>query len=168
MHIFTENLAVEVCIYYKTLALEFGKVPKIFTLVKDDGHQYLFFVEDLKMGRKEESDFLTFIVNEEDAVCYARGGLFVQKSEQQTIEVYITDRHDPQAIWCEAKLTRDEEGKPVAVSDFHKQLVPKDKVLYGWFFNKLEISEEHKIKYRATWDAIKPRILNREMHHSAG
>ena len=163
MNIFTENLGVEICIYYRTLALEHGKIPKIFTLVKEDGHQFLFFVDDLQMGRGEESDFLAFIVKEENAVCYARGGLFVQENEQQTIEVYISDRHDPQGIWCEAKLTRDRDGRPAALSDFHKQLGPREKILYGRFFNHSELSEEIVIKYRALWEAMKPRILNRQM-----
>jgi hypothetical protein len=115
------------------------------------------------MGREDESDFLTFIVKEEDAVSYARGGLFVQENEQQTIEVYITDRHDPQGIWCEAKLTRNQDGKPAALSDFHKQLGPKDKILYSWLFNHSELPEERTILYRTTWEAMKPRILNRQM-----
>jgi len=163
MNIFTENLSVEICIYYRTLALANGKIPKVFTLVKADGHQFLFFVDDLQMGREEESDFLAFIVKEEDAVCYARGGLFVQENEQQTIEVYVTDRYDAQAVWCEAKLTRDQDGKPVALSDFQKQLGPKDKIFYGWLFNQSELAADRAIKYRATWEAMKPRILNRQM-----
>jgi hypothetical protein len=163
MNIFTENLGVEICIYYRTLALEYGKIPKVFTLVKEDGRQFLFFVDDLQMEREEESDFLTFIVKEEDAVCYARGGLFVQENEQQTIEVYISDRHDPQGIWCEAKLTRDRDGRPAALSDFHKQLGPRGKILYSWLFNQSELSEERAIACKTTWEAIKPRILNRQM-----
>jgi hypothetical protein len=163
MNIFTENLGVEICIYYRTLALEYGKIPKVFTLVKEDGHQFLFFVDDLQMEREEESDFLTFIIKEENAVCYARGGLFVQENEQQTIEVYISDRHDPQGIWCEAKLTRDRDGRPAALSDFHKQLGPREKILYSWLFNQSELSEERAIAYKTTWEAIKPRILNRQM-----
>ena len=163
MNIFTENLGIELPIYYKTLALEHGKIPKVFTMVKDDGSQFLFFVDDLGMERKEESDFLTFIVKEENAVCYARGGLFVQENEQQTIEVYITDRHDPQGIWCEAKLTRDRDGRPVALSEFHKQLGPRDKILYGWLFNHSELPADIEIKYRANWVAMKSRILNRKM-----
>ena len=163
MNIFTENLGVEICIYYRTLALEHGKIPKVFTLVKEDGHQFLFFVDDLQMEREEESDFLTFIVKEENAVCYARGGLFVQENEQQTIEVYISDRHDPQGIWCEAKLTRDRDGRPADLSDFHKQLGPREKILYSWLFNQSELSEERAIAYKTTWEEIKPRILNRQM-----
>jgi hypothetical protein len=163
MNVFTENLGVEICIYYKTLALEYGKIPKVFTLVKEDGHQFLFFVDDLQMGREEESDFLTFIVKEEDAVCYARGGLFVQENEQQTIEIYITDRHDPQGIWCEAKLTRNQDGRPAALSDFQKQLGPKGKILYSWLFDQSDLTEERTILYRTTWEAMKPRILNRQM-----
>lgn len=164
MNIFTENLGIEICIYYRTLALEHGKIPKVFTLVKEDGHQFLFFVDDLQMGREGESDFLAFIVKEENAVCFARGGLFVQENEQQTIEVYISDKHDAQGIWCEAKLTRDRDGRPATLSDFHKQLGPREKILYSWLFNSPELSEERTIAYGAAWEAMKPRILNRQMH----
>ena len=163
MKIFHDYLGIEICIYYRTLALEHGKIPKIFTLVKEDGHQFLFFVDDLQMGREEESDFLTFIVKEENAVCFARGGLFVQENEQQTIEVYISDKHDDQGIWCEAKLTRDRDGRPAALSDFHKKLGPREKILYSWLFNQSELSEERANAYKTIWEAIKPRILNRQL-----
>jgi len=163
MHTFSENLAVEIPLYYKTLALQHGKVPKIFTMVKEDGHQFLFFLEDLEMDSAEESDFLKFIIQVEGAVSYARGGLFVQENEQQSIGVFIHDRADPQSIWCEANLTRDDEGKPKTVSDFGKQLAPRDKVTFGWLFDGLDLSEERLIEYGASWDAIKPKILNRQM-----
>jgi hypothetical protein len=163
MNIYTENLGVEICLYYKNIVIQHGKVPKIFTLVKDNGHQYLFFVDDLDMDRKEESDFLAFIVQEENAICYARGGLFVQENEQQTIEVFITDKNDSQGIWCESKLTRDGDGIPTELTDFRKQFGPKEKIFFGWLFNKIDLSEDITIKFRTTWHAMKHKILNRQM-----
>ena len=49
MHLFSENLAVEISAYYRNLALGHGVVPKVFTMVNGDGDQFLFFIDDLAM-----------------------------------------------------------------------------------------------------------------------
>jgi len=67
MHLFAENLAVEISSYYRNLALAHGVIPKVFTLVNSDGDQYLFFIDDLRMEEAEESQFLAYIVQAHDA-----------------------------------------------------------------------------------------------------
>ena len=62
MHLFSENLAVEVSTYYRNLVLGHGVTPKVFTLVNGDGDQYLFFIDDLQMERADEDQFLAYIV----------------------------------------------------------------------------------------------------------
>ena len=51
MHLFAENLAVEICTYYRNLALAHGVIPKVFTMVNSEGDQYLFFIDDLGMDQ---------------------------------------------------------------------------------------------------------------------
>ncbi len=46
MHLFSENLAVEIAIYYRNLALGHSVTPKVFSLVNAQGSQYLFFIDD--------------------------------------------------------------------------------------------------------------------------
>ena len=62
MHLFAENLAVEISSYYRNLALGHGVIPKVFTLVNGVGDQYLFFIDDLRMDKDEEDQFLAYIV----------------------------------------------------------------------------------------------------------
>ena len=56
MHLFSENLAVEISSYYRNLALGHGVVPKVFTLVNGEGDQYLFFIDDLPYEKEEEKN----------------------------------------------------------------------------------------------------------------
>ena len=86
MHLFSENLAVEVSNYYRNIVLGHGATPKVFTMVNSDGDQYLFFIDDLQMERAEEDQFLAYIVKEHDAVTYARGTLVIVEKNQQFIE----------------------------------------------------------------------------------
>ena len=95
MHLFSENLAVEISGYYRNLALGHGAIPKIFTLVNGDGDQYLFFIDDLPLDKEEEKNqFLAYIVQQHDAVCYARGTLVIVEKNQQYIEFAVIDRDD--------------------------------------------------------------------------
>ena len=84
MHLFSENLAVEISSYYRNLALGHGVVPKVFTLVNSEGDQYLFFIDDLPMkSDDEQNQFLAYIVQAHEAVCYARGTLVIVEKNQQ-------------------------------------------------------------------------------------
>jgi len=125
MHLFAENLAVEISSYYRNLALAHGVIPKVFTLVNSDGDQYLFFIDDLRMEEAEESQFLAYIVQAHDAVCYARGTLVILDKTQQLIEFAVIDRDNEEAIVCSAELTRDMDDKPIGLTEFEKTLAPK-------------------------------------------
>ena len=120
MHLFSENLAVEIASYYRNLALGHGVVPKVFTLVNGEGDQFLFFIDDLGMEKEEEDQFLAYIVKEHDAVSYARGTLVIVEKNQQYIEFAVVDRDDEEAIVCSAELTRDMDDKPIALTEFEK------------------------------------------------
>ena len=72
MHLFAENLAVEISSYYRNLLLGHGVTPKVFTLVNGQGDQFLFFIDDLRMEKEEENQFLSYIVKEHDAVIIIR------------------------------------------------------------------------------------------------
>ena len=92
MHLYSENLALEVAQYYRNIVLGHGATPKVFTLVNGDGDQYLFFIDDLQMERAEEDQFLAYIVQEHDAVSYARGTLVIVDQAQQFIEFAVVDK----------------------------------------------------------------------------
>ena len=129
MHLFSENLAIEVANYYRNIVLGHGATPKVFTLVNGEGDQYLFFIDDLQMERADEDQFLAYIVQEHDAVTYARGTLVIVDQAQQFIEFAVVDKDDEQAIVCSAELTRDMEDKPIGLSEFEKTLVKWDSIL---------------------------------------
>jgi len=163
MHLFSENIAVEISTYYRNLALGHGVVPKVFTLVNGDGSQYLFFIDDLQMERADEDQFLAYIVQEHDAVSYARGTLVIVENKQQFIEFAVVDKDDPEAIVCSAELTRDMEDKPISLSDFEKTLVKRNSIVFGHLYDPVKLSEEKAEDFESLWEEMKPKILHRTM-----
>jgi hypothetical protein len=163
MHLFSENLAVEISTYYRNLALGHGVIPKVFTLVNAQGDQYLFFVDDLQMEKDEENQFLAYIVEQHDAVCYARGTLVIVEKSQQFIEFAVVDKDDEDAIVCSAELTRDMEDRPIGLSEFDKTLVKKRSIIFGSLFDSVKLSEAKIEDFQNLWDEMKSKILHRTM-----
>jgi hypothetical protein len=163
MHLFSENLAVEISSYYRNLALGHGVVPKVFTLVNSEGDQYLFFIDDLQMERADEDQFLAYIVQQHDAVTYARGTLVIVEKNQQFIEFAVVDKDDPEAIVCSAELTRDIEDKPIGLTEFEKTLVKRDSIVFGQLYDPVKLSEEKTADFESLWDEMKGKILHRQM-----
>ncbi len=163
MHLFAENLAVELSSYYRNLALGHGVIPKIFTLVNGEGGQYLFFIDDLHMEQDEENQFLAYIVQAHDAVCYARGTLVILEKSQQLIEFAVIDQDDREAIVCSAELTRGIDGRPVGLTEFEKTLAPKKTIFFSGLFDPLELSDNKTEEFESLWDEMKPKILHRMM-----
>jgi hypothetical protein len=163
MHLFAENIAVELSSYYRNLALGHGVIPKVFTLVNGEGSQYLFFIDDLRMNAEEENQFLAYIVQEHEAVCYARGTLVILEKSQQLIEFAVIDQDDAQAIVCSAQLTRDVDDKPVGLTEFEKILAPKKTIFFSGLFALIELPEDRAEEFEGLWEEMKPKILHRSM-----
>lgn len=164
MHLFSENLAVEISSYYRNLALGHGVVPKVFTLVNSEGDQYLFFIDDLPFEKEEEKNqFLAYIVQAHEAVSYARGTLVIVEKNQQYIEFAVIDRDDPQAIVCSAELTRDIDDKPIGLGEFEKTLVQKSAIIFGSLFEPIQLSDEKVEDFESLWLEMKAKILHRSM-----
>ena len=163
MHLFSENLAVEISSYYRNLALGHGVVPKVFTLVNSEGDQYLFFIDDLQMERADEDQFLAYIVQQHDAITYARGTLVIVEKNQQFIEFAVVDKDDSEAIVCSAELTRDIEDKPIGLTEFEKTLVKRDSIVFGQLYDPVKLSEEKTADFESLWDEMKGKILHRQM-----
>ena len=163
MHLFSENLAVEISSYYRNLALGHGVIPKVFTLVNAEGDQYLFFIDDLRMEKDEENQFLAYIVEQHDAVCYARGTLVIVDKNQQFIEFAVIDKDDEDAIVCSAELTRDMDDKPIGLTEFDKTPVKKGSIIFGGLFEPVKLSEVKTEDFQSLWDEMKSKILHRNM-----
>ena len=163
MHLFSENLAVEVSNYYRNIVLGHGATPKVFTMVNGDGDQYLFFIDDLQMERAEEDQFLAYIVKEHDAVTYARGTLVIVEKNQQFIEFALVDKDDEKAIVCSAELTRNMEDKPIDLTAFEKILVKRNSIVFGHLYEPVKLSDERIEDFESLWEEMKTKILHRSM-----
>ena len=163
MHLFSENLAIEIASYYRNLALGHGVIPKVFTLVNGDGDQYLFFIDDLRIEKDEEGQFLSYIVQAHDAVSYARGTLVIVQKNEQFIEFAVVDKDDDQAIVCSAVLTRDIDDKPIGLTEFEKTMVKRESIVFGKLYDPINLSETKIEDFESLWDEMKSKILHRSM-----
>jgi len=163
MHLFAENLAVEISTYYRNLVLGHGATPKVFTLVNGEGSQYLFFIDDLLIAEDEENSFLAYIVQAHEAVSYARGTLVIVEKNRQYIEFAVVDHDDADAIVCSAELTRDVDDKPISLTEFEKTLVKKETIVFGGLFEPIQLSDAKTEDFESLWEEMKPKILHRMM-----
>ncbi len=163
MHLFAENLAVEISTYYRNLVLGHGVTPKVFTLVNGEGSQYLFFIDDLQIAEDEENSFLAYIVQAHEAVSYARGTLVIVEKNRQYIEFAVVDHDDADAIVCSAELTRDVDDKPISLTEFEKTLVKKETIVFGGLFETIQLSDAKTEDFESLWEEMKPKILHRMM-----
>ena len=163
MHLFSENLAVEIGSYYRNLALAHGVIPKVFTLINADGDQYLFFVDDLPLAEADQTAFLAYIVQSHDAVCYARGTLVILDKKQQLIEYAVIDRDGAEAIVCSAELTINVDDKPIGLTEFDKTLAPKKTIFFSGLFDPISLSDDREEEFQGLWEEMKPKILHRTM-----
>ena len=163
MHLFAENLAVEISTYYRNLVLGHGATPKVFTLVNGEGSQYLFFIDDLLIAEDEENSFLAYIVQAHEAVSYARGTLVIVEKNRQYIEFAVVDHDDVDAIVCSAELTRDVDDKPISLTEFEKTLVKKETIVFGGLFEPIHLSDAKTEDFESLWEEMKPKILHRMM-----
>ncbi|MFZ4378296.1 MAG: hypothetical protein ACOYN1_00940 [Polynucleobacter sp.] len=163
MHLFAENLAVEISTYYRNLVLGHGVTPKVFTLVNGEGSQYLFFIDDLQIAKDEENSFLAYIVQAHEAVSYARGTLVIVEKNRQYIEFAVVDHDDVDAIVCSAELTRDVDDKPISLTEFEKTLVKKETIVFGGLFEPIQLSDAKTEDFESLWEEMKPKILHRMM-----
>jgi uncharacterized protein YfkK (UPF0435 family) len=163
MHLFSENLAIEIADYYRNLALAHGVVPKVFTLVNGEGDQFLFFIDDLGMQKEEEDQFLAYIVKEHNAVAYALGTLVIVQKSQQYIEFAVVDRDEEVAIVCSAELTRDMEDKPINLTEFDKTIMKKSSIVFGGLFEPVKLAQAKIEDFESLWEEMKPKILHRSM-----
>ena len=168
MNNYFKRLELEICEYYFRLALDHGTIPKLFTLVNGDGVQYLFFMNQFafdintELGRVKERDFLTYIVQEHQAVCYARGALFVEKNNQQSICVTFLDKNSPLGIECISYVTRKSDGKPESLTPFKRYKSPKEKIIFD-YFNYSEPTKEYISEFQTLWGDMKGKIMQRDM-----
>jgi hypothetical protein len=132
-------------------------------MVNSEGDQYLFFIDDLAMEDAEESEFLAYILQAHDAVCYARGSLVILDKTQQLIEFAVIDKDDDEAIVCSAELTRDMDDKPIGLTEFEKVLAPKKTIFFSGLFHPPTLSEDKVEDFQGLWDEMKGKILHRTM-----
>ena len=115
------------------------------------------------MDQDDENPFLAYIVQEHEAVCYARGTLVILEKSQQLIEFAVIDQDDAEAIVCSAELTRDLEDRPVGLSEFDKALAPKKTIFFSGLFEPIQLSEDKAEEFESLWAEMKPKILHRTM-----
>ncbi len=86
MHLFSENLAVEVANYYRNIVLGHGVTPKVFTMVNGEGDQYLFFIDDLQM-----EDIDPWLKNHPDGYVIIRYN--PEKEDLEKYQIIVTIPH---------------------------------------------------------------------------
>ncbi len=163
MNKFGLTLTAEMPILYANLINSGGFVPKVFTLVNEDGDQYVFYLDKLDLDRESEGEFYRYILKEHKAVAYARGFLTVLETGQQQIYIAIIEKDNPNGIQLVATIERDESGAISNIGQYRKDFGAREKIFHGWWFDEKESSGESTQRFQALWDSIKANAMHRQM-----
>lgn len=157
------TLVAEMPILYKNLINQNGFVPKIFTLVNEDGDQYVFYLDNLNLERETEGDLYQYILKSHNAVAYSRGFLAALESGDQQIYIVVVGRDDPLGVQLVAPIQRDKAGAISSIGEYKIDPAPREKLFHGWWFGEKEFTNERAEQLSALWDLIKSKAMHRKM-----
>ncbi len=157
------TLVAEMPVLYKNLIQQNGFIPKIFTLVNEDGDQYVFYLDNLNLEREIESDFYQYILKTHNAIAYARGFLALLGSGEQQIYIAVVSKNDQLGVQLVAPIQRGEGGVISNVGEYRIEPVPKEELTHGWWFSEKEFTDHRLEQLSSLWNQIKPMSLHRKM-----
>lgn len=150
-------------ILYKNLINQNGFVPKIFTLVNEDGVQYVFYLDNLDLERETEGDLYHYILQIHNAVAYSRGFLAALESGDQQIYIVVVGRDDPMGVQLVAPIARDENGVVSSIGEYKIDPAPRDKLFHGWWFGERGFPKKRVDQLSALWEHLKLKAMYRKM-----
>ncbi len=83
------NLLNEFAFWYQSLAKK-GPLPRALSGINAQGEQFLIRLDDLTLAHQERHALISTILREEQAICYAYGGLSSGRVEQQNAPGRLT------------------------------------------------------------------------------
>ncbi len=163
MNKYSLNLVAEMPVLYKNLIDQNGFVPKIFTLVNEDGDQYIFYLDNLDLERETEGDLYQYILNTHNAIAYSRGFLAALESGDQQIYIVVVGRDDPLGVQLVAPIQRDQSGAISSIGEYKIDPAPREKLFHGWWFGEKEFSNQRLEQLSGLWEFIKSKAMYRKM-----
>lgn len=157
------TLVAEMPVLYKNLINQNGFIPKIFTLVNEDGDQFVFYLDDLDLDKETEGDLYRYILKIHNAVAYSRGFLTLLTSGVQQIYIAVIGKDDSLGTQLVAPIDRDENGNILSVGDYKIDSAPKEKIFHGWWFSEEKLSEVKTQELSILWGRIKSGAMFRKM-----
>jgi hypothetical protein len=157
------TLVAEMPVLYKNLIQQNGFIPKIFTLVNEDGDQYVFYLDNLNLEREIEGDLYQYILKTHNAIAYARGFLAALESGDQQIYIVVVGKNDQLGVQLVAPIQRDEGGVISNVGEYRIDPAPKEKLTHGWWFDEKEFADGRLEQLSGLWNHIKSISMHRKM-----
>jgi hypothetical protein len=163
MNKFSLTLVAEMPILYKNLINQNGFVPRLFTLVNEDGDQYVFYLDNLDLERETEGDLYCYILKSHNAVAYSRGFLAQLESGNQQIYIVVVDRDDSVGVQLVAPISRDKNSAINSIGEYKIDSVPRDKLFHGNWFGDKEFSRQRSEQLSALWGYIQSKSMYKKM-----
>jgi hypothetical protein len=157
------TLVAEMPVLYKNLIDQNGFVPKIFTLVNEDGDQYVFYLDNLDLEKETEGDLYRYILKTHNAIAYSRGFLTALESGDQQVYMVVVGRDDPLGVQLVAPIQRDQSGAISSVGEYKIDPAPREKLFHGWWFGEKAFSRERADQLSGLWEYIKSKAMHRKM-----
>lgn len=163
MFLDTEQLAKSICDFYIENAISQSAPQRIFSLVDFDKEQLSFFLDELKLSREEENEFLSFLINIRVATCFARSSIFTDKDENLVLDIYVTERFLPTSFCYRSAIKLDHCNNSFIIAGFQLESCPTKDLPFAWLSEAELFCEE---KYRRNflfWKNIQNKVLRKKL-----
>jgi hypothetical protein len=150
--------------WYSNLANENGVLPRSISGVSEGGRQFIYLIDDLELHHMVRNKYIRFVLEEQQAVAYAYGGLALRGDSEageieEVLDVVAADsKHYIMGQW---RVVRGDGGKVVDLRHMGtREGDDPEKQPGSWFLSgSLRFTDHEKVKYGSIWEAAKPKVI---------
>jgi hypothetical protein len=148
------DLLNEFAVWYYRLS-EKGLLPRTLSGINASGQQFLLRLDDVTLSDNERHQLIRTILQKEDAVCYAYGGLIQQEDGEHLTLVTATADQYVIGSW----LVLREEGISLEQRELWEGDNPAE-VPAAWFLTAaVSVSDEDRSRYQAIWKELSEHAM---------
>jgi hypothetical protein len=150
--------------WYLRLASENGILPRSISGVSKEGQQFIYVIEELELHHMARNKFIRFVLDEQESVAYAYGGLALRGDSdlgeiEEVLDVVAAD--SKQYIMGHWRVIRGDDGKVTGLQHMGtSEGEDPEKYPASWFLTgAIRFTEAEKVKYGAIWESAKPDVI---------
>jgi hypothetical protein len=158
-----EELFDEYSTWYLSLAAEEGVLPRSVSGVSGDGRQFIYMIDDLELHHMARNKYLRFVLDGNDSVAYAYGGLALRGDSdlgeiEEVLDVVAAD--SKRYILGQWKVIRSDGERITGLKHIgSRQGEDLDQQPVAWLLGgSIRFTEAEKGRFGSLWESARARV----------